>query len=145
MKALLDSRATGLFMSKRLVAREGFKLDKLEKLLKVRNVDGSNNSGRAITYEAEANMYYKGHVERVKIDVCKLGAVDVILGIPWLQAHNLEINWETGEVKMMRCPSICRRNSKIKIKKKKKAKRRKQVVILEEEKIVRWAIDDKED
>jgi len=60
-----------------------------------------------------------------------------------LQAHNLEINWETGEVKMMRCPPLCRRNTRLKEKRvRKKVKR---VAILEEEKIVRWAVDDKED
>ena len=35
------------------------------------------------------------------MNVCNLGKTKVILGMPWLQAHNLEINWETGEVKMM--------------------------------------------
>jgi len=25
----------------------------------------------------------------------------------WLAAHNPEINWETGEVKMMRCLPLC--------------------------------------
>ena len=27
----------------------------------------------------------------------------MILGMPWLACHNLEIDWKTGEVKMMRC------------------------------------------
>ena len=143
VKALLDSGATRLFISKQLAAREEFKLDKLEKLLKVRNVNGSNNSEEAITHETEANVYYKGHVERVKMNVCKLGAIDIILGMPWLQVHNLKINWETGEVKMTRCLSICGRNSKIR--EKKETKKGKRVVTLEEEKIVRWAIDDKKD
>jgi len=31
-----------------------------------------------------------------------------------LQAHNPEINWETGEVKMMRCPPLCGRNLAVK-------------------------------
>jgi len=31
----------------------------------------------------------------------------VILEIPWLACHNPEINWRTGEVKMMRCPEEC--------------------------------------
>jgi len=54
-----------------------------------------------------------------------------------LAAHNLEINWETGEVKMMRCSLLCGGKSQ----KKEKVKR---VTTEEEEKIVRWAIDDKE-
>jgi len=55
-----------------------------------------------------------------------------------LAAHNPEINWKTGEVKMTRCLSLCDRRSQTK----EKAKR---VVILEEERIVRWVIDNKED
>jgi len=58
----------------------------------VRNIDGTNNSGGAITYQVEANVYYKGHVERMRIDVCDLGKTEVILEILWLQTHNPEIN-----------------------------------------------------
>ena len=63
IRALLDSGVIGLFMSKRLVEKQGFKLKKLTKPIKVRNVDGSNNKGKSITYEVEVNMYYKGHVK----------------------------------------------------------------------------------
>jgi len=52
-----------------------------------------------------------------------------------LQAHNLEINWERGKVKITRCLLLYRKN--IKLKKKKKVKRKKQVIILEKEKIIR--------
>jgi len=31
------------------------------------------------------------------MDVCNLGRTEVILGMPWLAAHNPEINWETGK------------------------------------------------
>jgi len=67
-----------------------------------------------------------------------LGRTEVILGMPWLAAHNLEINWETGEVKMTRCLPLCGGKSQ----KKKKVKR---VATEEEEKIIHWTIDDKED
>ena len=50
----------------------------------VRNVDGTNNSAGAITHQVEANMYYKDHIERMKMDVCNLGKTDVILEMPWL-------------------------------------------------------------
>ena len=104
----------------------------------VRNVDGTNNSGGAITHQVEYNVYYKGHVKRIRMDVCDLGKTEVILGMLLLAAHNPEINWETGEVKMTRCLPLCGRKSQTK----EKVKR---VVTMEEEKIVRWAIDDKED
>ena len=108
VKALLDSGATGLFMSKKCTERGGFKLIKFEKPILVRNVDSTGNSGDAILYEVEVNVYFKRHVERVKMDVCNLGKTEVILGMPWLQAHNPEIDWEKGEVKMTRCLPICR-------------------------------------
>jgi len=31
-----------------------------------------------------------------------------------LQAYNPEINWETKEMKMTRCPPICKRNTAVK-------------------------------
>jgi len=140
IKALLNSSAMGMFMNRKTAAKHGFRLQKLERLVRVKNVDGTYNSGGAITHEVEVNMYYKSHVERMRIDVYDLGRTEVILEMPWLAAHNPEINWETGEVKMTRCPPLCGR---VKIKEKKKEGRR--VVTLEKEKIVRWAIDDKED
>jgi len=57
-------------------------------------VDGTSNSRGAITHEVEMNMFYKGHVERVQMDICKLEKTDVILDIPWLAAHNPEIDWK---------------------------------------------------
>ena len=65
---------------------------KLDKPIQVRNVDGTGNSGGAITHEVEVNIYFKGHVERVRMDVCDLGKTEVILGMLWLQAHNPEID-----------------------------------------------------
>ena len=41
----------------------------------------------------------------------------MILGIPWLAAHNPEIDWEKGEVRMTRCPLLCGKAIKIKWKK----------------------------
>ena len=69
-------------MNKKIAARHGFRLQKLERLVMVRNVDGTNNSREAITYQVEVNMYYKNYIERMRIDICDLGRTDVILGMP---------------------------------------------------------------
>jgi len=111
IKALLDSSATEMFMDRQTAARHGFKLQKLERPIAVRNVDGTNNSRGAITHQVECNVFFKGHVERMQMDVCDLGKTEVILGMPWLAAHNPEINWEMGEMKMTRCPPLCDRKS----------------------------------
>ena len=143
VKVLLDSSTIGMFIDKRTAARHGFTLQKLERPIMVRNVDRTNNSAGAITHQVEANVYYKGHVERIRMDMCNLEKTDIILGMPWLQTYNPKINWETGEVKMTRCPLLCGRNTKLK--EEKGRKRVKRVVTLEEEKMVRWAVDNKED
>ena len=123
VKTLLDSDAMGMFMDKRTAAKHGFRLQKLEQPLQIKNVNGTNNSGGMIMHQVEVNVYYQNHVERMRIDVCDLGRTEVILDMPWLAAHNPEINWETGEVKMTRCSLLCERNNKIKEKKEVKKER----------------------
>jgi len=69
----------------------------LERPVQVRNIDSTNNSIGAITHQVEVNIYYKGYIKRMRMDVCDLGKTDVILGILWLQAYNPEINWGREE------------------------------------------------
>jgi len=104
VKALLDSGTTGLVMSSEFTRKQGFKLKKLDKPMYVRNVDGLLNKEEPIKHMIEVNIYYQGHRERMEIDVIREQKWMVILGIPWLACHNSEIDWRTGEVKMMRCP-----------------------------------------
>ena len=81
VKALLDSGATEMFMNKKMAVKHRFRLQKLERPVAVRNIDGTNNSGGAITHQVEVNVYYKSHVERMRMDVCDLGKTEVILGV----------------------------------------------------------------
>jgi len=114
MKALLDSGATEIFMDKDFVEEQEFNLEKLDKPVEVKNVDGTDNNWGKIEYEIQCNMYFEGHVERIRVDVCRLGRTKVILGMLWLVAHNPEIDWEKGEVKMTRCPPWCMQNKESK-------------------------------
>jgi len=138
VKVLLDSGATGMFMDRKFAEKHGFRMDELEKPLMVTNVDGSNNSGGRITHEVECNVYYRGHQERMRFDLCNLGRTDVILGMPWLVAHNPEIDWEKGEVKMTRCPLWCGKDNRSK-------EMRRETRTVEREKAINWAADEKED
>ena len=124
VKALLDSGVMGLFMDKKFVEEYGFKLDKLDRPIEVKNVDGTSNSRRNITYELECNVFYKGHSERLRMDICNLKRTKMIFGMPWLTAHNPEINWETREVKMLRCLPWYRRKIDVKQKKTKEENRK---------------------
>ena len=82
IKVLLNSGVTVMFINKQMMAKYRFKLQKLERAIAIRNVDGTNNSGGAITHQVECNVYYKGHIERMRIDICDLGKIKVILGMP---------------------------------------------------------------
>jgi len=50
VKALLDSGVTEIFINKKMAAKHGFRLQKLERPVVVRNIDGTNNSGGTITH-----------------------------------------------------------------------------------------------
>jgi len=78
VKVLLDSSTTEMFMDRKIAIKNGFKLQKLERPVVVRNVNGTNNSGGAITHQVETNVYYKSHVERMKIDICNLKRTDIV-------------------------------------------------------------------
>ena len=97
VKALLNSSITGMFMNKRIATKHGFRLQKLERPIAIRNVDRTNNSRGAITHQVEYNVYYKGYVKRMRINMCDLEKTEVILGMPWLAAYNLKINRKTWD------------------------------------------------
>jgi len=113
VEMLLDSGATGLVMSSEFAKKQDFKLKKLERPMNVRNVDGSLNKEGPIEHTVEVNIYFKEYRERTEIDMIGGQKRTVILGILWLVRHNSEIDWRTGEVKMMRCPEKCSKQWKL--------------------------------
>ena len=50
VKALLDSGTIEMFMDRKMVAKYGFRLQKLERPIVVRNVDRTNNSAGTIAH-----------------------------------------------------------------------------------------------
>ena len=104
VEALLDSGAMRLVMSLEFAKKQGFKLKKLERPMNVRNVDGSLNKEGLIKNMVEVNIYYQEHKRKMEINVIRGQKWTVILGMLWLACHNPEIDWRTGEVKMMRYP-----------------------------------------
>jgi hypothetical protein len=55
----------------------------------------------------ELVLQYNGHHKQAVFVVICIRKEDLILGLPWLKKHNLEINWTTESVKMFQCPSVC--------------------------------------
>ena len=77
-----DSGTTRLFMDTQFAKEKRFKLERLKNPLLVRNVDGTTNIGGAIMHQVEYNMFFKEHMERVRIDIYNLGKKEVILEMP---------------------------------------------------------------
>jgi hypothetical protein len=52
-------------------------------------------------------LHYDNHLECTQLAITRLGKQSMILGYNWLCSHNPEIDWQTREVKMSRCPVQC--------------------------------------
>jgi len=70
----------------------------------VYNVDGSSNKAGQISEVIDVVLCYKIHSERTLLAVSSLRRQNMILGYTWLKDHNPEVNWQTKEVQMNRCP-----------------------------------------
>jgi len=81
-EVLLDSGATGLVMSEEFVRKHKFKRTKLERPVYVRNINGMLNYVGPIVDTVEVEIFFKGHKERISIDVIGEKKWSVILGMP---------------------------------------------------------------
>ena len=67
-------------------------MKKMERLIYVRNMDGTFNKERLIEHIVEINIHYQGYRERTEIDVIGEQKWNVILKMLWLSHHNPKIN-----------------------------------------------------
>jgi hypothetical protein len=107
VKALLNSGATGMFIDREYVKENKFDTRKLSRPIPLRNVDGTPNEAGAVTEVVGLIVRYKNHSEKAYFTVANLGSQKVIMGHTWLQKHNPDINWATGDVSMSRCSGTC--------------------------------------
>ena len=56
-------------MSLKFTRKQEFKFKKMDKLIYVRNIDGTFNKERLIKNIVEVTIYYQKHKERTEIDV----------------------------------------------------------------------------
>ena len=112
-------------MSSEFARKQEFKLKKIERSIYIRNVDSFFNREGSIEHMVEVNIYYQEHRKRMEIDVIGGQKQSVILGMLWLAYHNSEIDWKTGEVKMMRCPEKCEKQQRPKQEKQKQKEKEK--------------------
>jgi hypothetical protein len=98
VNALIDSGATDNFIDFRMVAKLRLGTKKLPRARQLFNVDGTHNQAGLI--EESVHLYIDRGDECVQtqLHVTNLGRDRLILGYPWLEAFNPEINWAEGKL-----------------------------------------------
>jgi predicted aspartyl protease len=97
--ALVDSGATENCIDYRTVAKLRLGTQKLSKPRPIINVDGTRNSGGIVEHCVHLYVSQGQKEERLKFYVTNLGKDRIILGYPWLEAFNPDINWGEGRLK----------------------------------------------
>ena len=95
---LLESGVTGLVMSEEFARKHRFRRTKLERLIYMRNIDGTLNYVGLIVDTVEIEIFFKGYRKRMLIDMIRGQKWRVIFGMPWLVCYNPEIDWRMGVV-----------------------------------------------
>lgn len=105
--ALIDSGATLSVINSDFVEKHGLVTHDKKDPFWIHNADGSYNKNGLIKKSVKGYMQHGEHKERVFLTVMKIHNLDIILGYDWLQKHNPEFNWVTGQMKYRDCHRYC--------------------------------------
>ena len=94
---LIDSGAGGKFIDQNYARKIGCNIQKLEESLIARNVDGTKNKQGTITSYVDLDLTICGRTRKTRLFVTGLGKQRIILGFPWLNEQNPDIDWKTGK------------------------------------------------
>ena len=111
--ALINSGAGGKFIDQNYAKESGFTLKNLEEPLMARNMDGTENKQGKITKYVNLSVTIHGRTKNIKMLVTGLGKQKIILGFPWLNDENPDINWKNGEFKWRLRPFKVKRVTRI--------------------------------
>jgi len=98
-KSLINSGAGGNFIDQNFAKAQGFELTPLAKPIQVFNVDGTLKKKGTIKHYVDLKLTIHGRKKTTRILVTGLGKQKIILGFPWLQKHNPDIDWKEGTFK----------------------------------------------
>ncbi|POS82680.1 hypothetical protein EPUL_005419 [Erysiphe pulchra] len=93
--ALIDSGASAFgFINTKFVREHKLKLIPLEKSRSLKVFDGTESISGQVTHMVRITLDIKGHSEVILLFITTLANFDIVLGLPWLQFHNPEIQWD---------------------------------------------------
>ena len=89
IRALVDCRATSLFIDREYVKSNQLPMKKLSWVIPVFNIDGTPNEAGCISEVVELIIRYEKHSERALFAVTGLGRQNLILGITCVRGHSV--------------------------------------------------------
>ena len=87
----MDFGCTHTRIYKQLMKKERIKIEPINRLFEVFNINGTKN--REFTQFALLELEINKHKKHIDIAVTNLNSIDMFLGYNWLVKHNLEVNW----------------------------------------------------
>ena len=94
--ALIDSGAMGKFIHEDMVKQ--LNLTRTPRTpLPLLDVKGIRIG--ELLHQVTLHMCIGAHEERITLDVAPIGNHRLILGLPWLQAHDPDVTWSTGRIR----------------------------------------------
>ena len=95
--AMIDSGATGLFLHQWFVNRHQMLTQPLSHPITLYNIDRTPNTAGKITHSIQLLATIdQNSPQLLEYLVTNIGSEDIILGLPWLQKVNPDINWKKG-------------------------------------------------
>jgi hypothetical protein len=98
-RALIDSSAMENFINERMVRRWELPTRNLVYPRKVFNVDGTENRNGMIIKSCMLHVCHGGKQARQRFYITNLGDDHILLGYPWLEEFNPDIDWKAGAMK----------------------------------------------
>ena len=95
-QAFIDSGAIGNFIHLCFIAQENIPTSKRENLLSLVSVTGEKFFDSDST--ANVNLTTDKHSEQIPLEVAPIGRHDIILGLPWLEKHNVQVDWRNRTI-----------------------------------------------
>ena len=93
--ALIDCGATGIaFVDKDFVRHHQLEEKELRESRELEVIDGRPIESGTITTMAKLNIGIRSHQEQLPAFVTKLGHYPIVLGLPWLQLHDVTVKFQ---------------------------------------------------
>jgi len=93
VSALVDSSATSSFIDQTFVIQHNIPMIKKSTPVPVKVIDGRTIASGVITHETTPLELCIDNTEKIIFNIISTPHHPIILGLPWLEAHNPIIDW----------------------------------------------------